>query len=206
MKPILIASNNTHKVEEFKKMFDTHIPGKIKIVTPNQILKEPLEVDENGTSFAANAQLKAEAFLKAGYMACFADDSGLEIDALNGAPGINSARFGGEHGNDALNRAKVIEELKKLNLEKYVARFRCVIYFTDGKSLPYIASGTCDGEIILEERGENGFGYDPIFIPEGYDKTFAELPPEIKNDISHRAKASNMFVEYIKRHINFLGM
>lgn len=197
MRPILIASNNSHKVQEFQNLFLEHLPKQARIITPREILSEELEVEETGTSFAANAELKAKAFFKAGYMPCFADDSGLVIDALDGAPGIHSARFGGIHGDDAQNRKKVIEELRKLKLNEYKARFVCVIYYYDGK-IPYLSQGTCEGKIILEERGANGFGYDPIFIPDGHDKTFAELPAETKNTISHRAKAAKMFIEYLK--------
>lgn len=199
MRPIMIASNNAHKIKEFSDLFLEHIPKKARIIQPSDVLTKPIDVIEDGTSFVANAEKKARAFFKAGYMACFSDDSGLEIDALGGQPGIYSARFAGENATDADNRKKVIEELSKLKLNKYTARFRCVIYYIDDTNLPYIANGICEGEIILEERGENGFGYDPIFIPQGYDKTFAEISAEEKGKISHRGKAAMMFINYLDK-------
>jgi XTP/dITP diphosphohydrolase len=197
VRPILIASNNKHKVGEFEELFRESIHDLARIVTPDSLLKEKLEVEENGTSFGENAAIKAKAFFKAGYMPTFADDSGLEVDILDGAPGIHSARYAGEHGDDVANRHKLIDELKKRGLERTPARFVCVICYIDGE-MPSFSKGVCEGYIITEERGEGGFGYDPIFVPDGYDKTFAELSSEIKNKISHRAIAAKKFISYLK--------
>lgn len=197
MKPILIASGNKHKAEEFDAIFKLYAGNKYKIVTPDTIFDKLPDATENGTSFGANARIKADAFYKACYMASFADDSGLEVDALDGNPGINSARYAGTHGDDAANRKKIIDELKEKGLSESTARFVCVICYVDG-AIPCFSKGICEGKVVTRESGDGGFGYDPIFIPEGYDKTFAELNSEEKNKISHRSVAARKFISYLE--------
>lgn len=191
---ILLASNNSHKLQEFKQIFNSKLEGLIEIITPNSLLNEPLEIEENGKDFKTNAYLKAKGFFDAVKIPVMADDSGFEVDILKGEPGIYSARYSGENATDATNRQKLTRILSELSEEKFAAQFRCVICYYDGKN-EYYSEGIVRGNIILDERGENGFGYDPIFIPDNYKQTFAELPQEIKNKLSHRAKAIENIID-----------
>lgn len=195
---ILLASNNSHKLQEFNQIFKSKFEDLIEIIAPNSLLNELLEIDENGADFHSNALLKAKGFFDAVKIPVMADDSGLEVDILNGEPGIYSARYSGENATDASNRQKLIRILSEKGQEKYPAQFRCVICYYDGK-YEFYSEGIIRGNIILEERGNNGFGYDPIFIPEMYDKTFAELPEATKNQLSHRAKAIENIIEIFKK-------
>jgi non-canonical purine NTP pyrophosphatase (RdgB/HAM1 family) len=192
MKKILIASNNSHKIEEFRQI----LPPDYELKSPSDILKEKLDVAETGNTFRENACLKAKAFHEASGLDTFADDSGLEVDALQGDPGVFSSRFAGENATDKDNRVKLLHEISAIPDSKRTARFVCVICaIIDGK-VEYF-EGKCDGKIIFEEKGSGGFGYDPVFQPAGYEKTFAELDSSIKNSISHRAFASLKFVDYL---------
>jgi XTP/dITP diphosphohydrolase len=148
-----------------------------------------IEVDETGQTYVQNAALKALAFAKATGMLALADDSGLEVDALGGLPGLHSARFAPQPGaQDADRRAYLLERLQG-NPRPWLARFRCVIAVAREAERPRFAEGVCQGEIIPEERGQNGFGYDPIFLIPDLGKTMAELSMEEKNQLSHRARA-----------------
>ena len=183
---ILIGTNNAHKAQEIRDMLPEH-----EIVRPKDIGLE-LDVDENGTTFEENALIKARAFAEASGMVTLADDSGLEVECLNGEPGIYSARYCPKPGaDDADRRQYLLENISKCGAERpWKARFRCeiaVVYPEMNKTLR--ASGTCEGEIIPEERGSNGFGYDPIFYKPELSKTLAELTEEEKNAISHRGNA-----------------
>ena len=169
---------------------------RIKILS--EVLDELFDVVEDGLTLEENAFKKASEYHNLTVLPCFADDTGLEIDALNGEPGVHSARFAGEHGNDAENRKKVLYLLSNFPIEKRTAQFRTVICFYDG-SKPYFIEGICKGKINFDEKGTNGFGYDSIFIPDGSTKTFAEMNPFEKNEISHRGKAIRNFVQFLKK-------
>lgn len=152
------------------------------------------DVEETGTTFAENALLKAEQISKYTGLPALADDSGLCVDALGGAPGIFSARWAGSHGDDHANLQKVLHEIKELTAPSLAAHFTCAVAFVvpsgaQGQDQVVISEGRIDGEIVMEPRGTNGFGYDPIFQPLGYIQTTAELPSEIKDRISHRGQA-----------------
>lgn len=194
---IILGSNNRHKQREIQEMIDSRMPEFVELVLPEDVIAKKIEVEENGESIEENAYIKASAFHDLTKMPCIADDTGLEIDALKGAPGVHSARFADEYGNDAKNRKKVLKLLKDVPLDKRTAQFRTLICFINKDRSRYI-EGVCKGKITFEERGKNGFGYDSIFIPDGYTLTFAEMSPEQKNHISHRGKAIRNFVEFIK--------
>lgn len=181
---LVIASSNQHKIAEMTEILGPH---GIEVISAAELGGMP-EVEENGSTFLANASLKAIAGAKALGCMVLADDSGLEVTALGGAPGIRSARYAGEGGNDGRNLAKLLLNLEGVTDRR--ARFVCVIAVAnpDGSIL-----GHCEGEIrgtiAQAAMGCGGFGYDPAFIPEGYSQTFGELPAEIKNSLSHRANA-----------------
>lgn len=183
-------------MNEIQSMFNELIPSKITIVTPAQLEELPADVIEDGKTLEENAFKKAKEYSERYKLPCFADDTGLEIDALKGKPGVYSARFAGEPANDAENRKKVISLLSDEKISDYKAAFRTVIcYYSSGKAV-YL-EGKCEGSIILEEKGSAGFGYDPIFVPKGFTKTFAEMTSEEKNAISHRRLATEQFIRLI---------
>lgn len=154
------------------------------------------QVEETGVTFLENATLKAVEISEQVPGLVLADDSGLEVDALGGAPGVYSARYAGEEGNDAANNEKLLNELA--GAEGCSARFRCVMVLAeDGEVLAHY-DGAVEGKIIGEKRGEGGFGYDPLFVPEGYEQTFAELGEEVKNGLSHRARAMAKVVGWLE--------
>ena len=194
---LVFASNNAHKLEEVRGI----MPAGIEVLSLHEIGFEA-EIDETGETLEANSLIKAQAvaaFIKVkgerlkvkGIDGVFADDTGLEIEALGGKPGVYSARWAGEA---ASNRKKALAELA--GKENRKAQFRTVItLIKDGKTIQ--VEGVVRGRIATEEYGQGGFGYDPIFIPEGYDKTFGELPAEVKNSISHRARALQCLVKQL---------
>ena len=183
---LIFATHNQHKVEELKKL----LPSNISILSLTDINCHE-EIEETGTTLEENAKLKAN-FIKYKYgLDCFADDSGLEVDALGGSPGVYSARYAGDKKNNEDNIKKIWEELSYKESTK--AQFRTVIASSFG-SKNTIYEGKVIGNLIFEKRGNHGFGYDPIFIPEGYTKTFAELGDAVKNKISHRAMATQKFL------------
>ncbi len=155
-------------------------------------LKEGIEVEvrEEGRSFEENALLKARAYAEASGSAALADDSGLEVDALGGEPGVLSARYAGRHGDDRANIALLLHKLSGVPWERRKARFRCVIAIAGPSGYIELCEGICEGFIAFEPRGSGGFGYDPVFFVPEFGKTMAELPLEVKNKISHRAKAA----------------
>ena len=182
---LLIASNNAGKVREIKAILAPFYP---QIYTPKEIGLD-LDVTEDGDTFEANARLKARAFAQASGMDALADDSGLCVDALDGAPGVYSARFAGEHGDDAANNALLLAKLKGVPDAKRTARFvSCVVlHMQNGEEL--VAQAASEGRILHQAVGEGGFGYDPLFWDERYQKSYAQLTAEQKNAISHRGKA-----------------
>jgi XTP/dITP diphosphohydrolase len=190
---LIIATGNAHKVEEF----DLLLKGLPFDVLSAKSCGGMPEVDENGSTFAANAQIKAEALRKLAPVDAWvmADDSGLEVDALEGAPGIYSARYAGPDASDHDNVVKLLDALKDVPKAERTARFRCVLCVIDHEGYITHYDGSCEGRIDTEVHGDNGFGYDPIFIPDGYSESFAQLGDSIKSQLSHRAKA----VEWMRR-------
>ena len=190
---LVFATNNAHKLEEIKKA----IGSRIEILSLRDAGFEG-SIPETGTTLKMNSHQKASYVHALTGMDCFADDTGLEIDALGGEPGVFSARFAGEDGNSEKNVALVLEKMK--NHTQTSARFKTVItLILDEKE--YYFTGVIEGNIIRERRGNSGFGYDPIFVPQGYDKTFAELPLDTKNEISHRGIASRKLAAFLKEYV-----
>ena len=192
---VVAATQNRHKIEEIEaitKEFDINIISRQEAGAPD------IEIVEDGTTFEENSYKKAFEIMKLTGMPAVADDSGLAVDALDGAPGVYSARFSGPDGDDKANNRKLLELLKDITMEKRTARFVSVItlVFPDGKTI--VCRGECEGHIMFEESGSNGFGYDPLFRPEGYEVSFGQLPAEEKNRISHRAKALILLREKLK--------
>jgi XTP/dITP diphosphohydrolase len=180
---LLLATRNPHKTREFRELLGRGFNVKDLSLFPEIALPE-----ESGRTFEENAALKAIAASQDRQSWVIADDSGLEVDALGGAPGIYSARYAGESASDRNNIDKLLGELRARN-EKRSARFRCVIALARNGRLLGTFEDAVVGEIVDPARGTNGFGYDPIFQPDGFEETFAEMAPELKNEISHRAKA-----------------
>ena len=197
MKHIIIATKNKGKAKEFKQFFAPHCIDAISLL---EISEEIKDIDETGNTFAENAMIKAEEMRDLLQQPILADDSGLEIDALDGRPGIYSARYAGEEKNDQANIDKVLDDLRMVSFTKRTARFVCVLAVARPGHTTIYRTGTCEGFIALSQKGDNGFGYDPIFIPNGYTCTMAELSSEEKNKISHRSKALEKLEEWI-RHL-----
>lgn len=181
---ILIATKNDGKLKEFKQIFEQ----KGIVVKSLKDINDDVEIVENGLSFEENARLKADGYAKSIGIPVIADDSGLEIDALNGRPGIFSARYAGDH-NDAANNAKVLSELGGIPDEKRTATFHSTVVVRKPDGSELVANGNLRGRILAVPRGDNGFGYDPLFFVEAKNKTLAEMTREEKNKISHRALA-----------------
>jgi XTP/dITP diphosphohydrolase len=190
MQQLVFATNNAHKLEEVADK----VAGKVKLLSLNDIGCHD-EIDETGTTFQENASIKSYYIYQKYNLNCFGDDSGLEIDALNGEPGVYSARYAGEHGNHQANMDKVLEKLKDKTDRS--ARFRTVISLI-WEGTEYFFEGTVNGTIRHERSGTAGFGYDPIFQPDGYDITFAEMSMAEKNNISHRAIAVGKLIEFLQ--------
>lgn len=184
-KKLLLASRNQHKLVELQQMLHDL---DIEVLSLDDVSDMP-PIDEDGDTFVANASKKARlTAIHTGY-ATLADDSGLVVDALGGQPGIYSARFAGEEADDLKNNKKLLQMMSGLEDDKRRARFVCVIAISDPDGNIQTAEGKCEGYIGYKEQGAGGFGYDPLFIPDGYTKTFAELSSEEKNHISHRGQA-----------------
>jgi XTP/dITP diphosphohydrolase len=181
---ILLASGNSHKIEELRAILS---PRGIRLLSAYEAGVTLPEVLEDGVSFTENAVKKALQTSRALGMAVLADDSGLEVDALHGEPGVYSARYAGEGGNDGRNVQKLLRKLETCDDRR--ARFVCVIAVASPEGLAGTAEGEIRGRINHRPSGTGGFGYDPVFIPEGFQETFAELPEERKNQLSHRARA-----------------
>ena len=189
-----------------KLFFGTNNPGKLKEIQDMlgaryevlsfRDLDEPIDVEETEITFEGNAALKAKAFFEHTGLPCFADDSGLEVDALGGAPGVFSARYSGPEATNASNNAKLLEEMDGKSDRR--ARYRVVIAFYDGKAMRFF-EGKVEGRILESPRGTGGFGYDPLFQPEGYDISFGEMPAEEKHAISHRGNAVRALLDWLER-------
>ncbi|MDA0792238.1 MAG: non-canonical purine NTP diphosphatase [Bacteroidetes bacterium] len=190
---LVFATHNDHKVLELRQL----LPPQIKLYSLTDIGCHE-EIPETGNTLEANAKIKAD-FVKYKYgLDCFADDSGLEIEVLGGAPGVHSARFAGEQKDNEANINKVWQKLSGQSNSE--ACFKTLI-FAHIHNQSYSFEGRVDGNIIRERKGDGGFGYDPIFVPKGYDKTFAELGESIKNQISHRAKATASLLSTLQHMI-----
>lgn len=193
---LVFATHNNNKLEEVKQLLPPHI----ELLSLNDIGCTE-EIEETGNTLEENAYIKAR-YVKTHYgLNCFADDSGLEIDALDGAPGVISARYAGPQKDNEANILKVRENLKNHSIK--TAQFRTVIALCI-EDVEWDCEGVVRGALIDEKRGEGGFGYDPIFIPQGHDQTFAQLGSEVKNKISHRAKATQLFLSKLKEIIDSL--
>lgn len=191
MKKLVFSTNNEHKLEEVRAILDKHY----QILSLKDI-GDNTDIPETGTTLEENAMIKADFLWNKYKCNCFADDTGLEVEALDNAPGVYSARYAGEQKNSADNVAKLLHELE--GKENRKARFRTVIaLIKDGKR--YLFEGKVEGVITLSPHGSAGFGYDPIFKPDGYDHTFAELGLDVKSQISHRAKAVQELALFLKK-------
>lgn len=191
---IIFASQNQNKIREISSLLPEHIKLSGLDAEKYPVFKE--ELPETGDTLEANALQKARFVLQHTGKACFADDTGLEIFSLDGRPGVYSARYAGEAKNAADNMAKILSEMK--DCKDRSARFRTVIAFVDGKH-EHLFEGIVAGRIIEEKRGVKGFGYDPIFVPDGFLKAFAEMELEEKNSVSHRGRAIRKFVDFISK-------
>ncbi len=186
MPKLLLATTNQGKAREYRHLLEG-LP--FQLVTPAEAGID-MNVDERYGTFEENARLKATSYASLSRLIALADDSGLEVDALGGAPGIRSARFAGDEADDKDRVQHLLARLKEVPWEKRTARFRCVIAIATPEGRTELCHGECPGVIAFEPKGDNGFGYDPAFYLPEFGKTMAELPPEIKNQVSHRAKAA----------------
>ncbi|MFP6898585.1 MAG: RdgB/HAM1 family non-canonical purine NTP pyrophosphatase [Roseibacillus sp.] len=190
---IIIATRNSHKTEEI-----TSILGNSFVVTDLTAMPEAPEVEETGTTFLENATLKAVAISRLTDALVLADDSGLEVDALGGQPGVYSARFAGSGAGVQANNQKLVADLAAVPAEQRTARFRCVMVAAQAGNVLADFEGTVEGRMLERPRGEAGFGYDPLFVPEGYQQSFAELGTTVKNSFSHRARAMKQVVTWLR--------
>lgn len=193
MKEIVIASGNKGKIAEFKTLFKQK---NIKVLSLADLTVDIPEIEETGDSFSENAQIKAETVANLIKAPVIADDSGLVIDALDGRPGVYSARYAGEPTDDIKNYERILQEMKFVDNIERTARFVAVLAFARPNKSTVYFEGHCEGKITSEPVGEFGFGYDPIFIPEGYKQTMAQLTEDEKNKISHRYHALQKLSEW----------
>ena len=197
---IVFASGNQHKINEFGAIIKKHIPDIELISMKDAGIFD--DIVEDGATFEENAMIKAKAVAKHGFIGV-GDDSGLSVEALLGAPGIYSARYAGEHGNDKNNNLKLLADMQ--GVENRAGAFVCTIACAFPSDMPYnnfCVRGECEGIILDEEKGEGGFGYDPLFFVEKCGKTYAELSSDDKNQISHRAVATKLFAEKFVEELN----
>jgi len=186
MQALLLATTNRHKLEEYRAIF-SDLPFTMLSLYDVHL---DIHVEETGATFAENAELKARVYAQASGLLALADDSGLEIDALGGAPGVYSARFAGQETSYEERFRLILERLGDLPVEQRAARFRCAIAIAEPAGHCHLVEGAVEGVIAASPRGSQGFGYDPIFLVPELGKTFAELAPEQKNRISHRGRAA----------------
>lgn len=193
MNKIIFASQNKGKVKEVVQILNGL---DIEIISLSD-MNEQIEIIEDGDSFEANALIKAKQVYNKFNIPTIADDSGLVVEQLNGAPGIYSARYAGEEGNDEANNKKLLDELKNYPVP-HIGKFVCAAVYYDGEEV-HTAIGEFNGRIIDEEHGTHGFGYDPLFVPDGYSITSAEMKPALKNTISHRFNAFNKLKKILNK-------
>lgn len=182
---IVIASGNRGKIREIRDLFGD-LPADWISMTE---LGDPPEIEETGSTFHANALLKAQGIAEWAGLPALADDSGLVVDALDGAPGVWSARFAGPDASDDDNTSLLLDRLKDVPDEQRTARFKAVVLLFEPGREPLVGNGTCEGRIARQPAGSHGFGYDPVFVPDGETQTFGELGSEVKSRVSHRARA-----------------
>lgn len=198
MKKLLVATRNKGKLKELEELLS---PLGIEVLSLADVPPIP-EIEEDGDSFTANAIKKAQETSRLTGYVCLADDSGLVVDALGGQPGIYSARFAGENASDEENNDKLLKLMKDIEERDRTARFVCVIAVADTNGKTATVEGICEGRIGFTPQGENGFGYDPLFIPEGFDKSFAQLSSKEKQNISHRGQALRKAIPVITSFID----
>jgi len=201
---VLLATRNQGKIVEFRRILDALAPGEIELVGLEEF-PDLHDVDETGSTFQENALLKAREMSEATGLPAIADDSGLCVDALNGDPGIFSARWAGEHGNDKANLEKVLDQLKDVPDAERTAYFICVaaLYLPDGRT--HCEEGRFLGSILRSPVGENGFGYDPIFQPDGLTISSAQMSSDEKDAMSHRGKALRAIAPHVMKALKSLG-
>lgn len=191
---IVLATRNPGKIAELRALL-ADLP--VELVSAAEVAGAP-EVEEDAPTLEGNARKKAQALRLHTGLPALADDTGLEVDALGGAPGVRSARFAGPHADDAANRARLLRDLD--GAADRAARFRTVLAFADGEAVRFF-EGVCEGRVTDAERGEGGFGYDALFQPEGETRTFAEMPAEAKNAVSHRGRALRAFADFLHERL-----
>ena len=191
LKELVIASHNKGKIEEFEKMLE---PYGVKIYSATDL--DLPDVEETGTTFVENAILKAETLAKICNKPCLADDSGLCVDALDGRPGVYSARYAPNRDFDKA-MTMLVDEIKKTGSNDWSAHFSCVLALKEPDKEVKLFEGRVDGKIVAEKRGQNGFGFDPVFLPDGHERTFAEMTSEEKKQMSHRGRAVAKFLQQV---------
>ena len=195
---IVLATRNKNKVEEIReilKMYlDNEVFSQIELLSSADF--QIPEIEEDGETYEENALKKAREVYKFTKLPSLADDSGIEVEILGGRPGVFSARYAGEGATDEENNKKLLKELENVPIEKRKAKFKCVIAYVDSVE-ERIFYGETSGKVIFEPLGDGGFGYDPLFLPDGFGLTYAQLPGEVKNRISHRSKALQKFAEFL---------
>lgn len=196
-KTLLIGSNNPGKAKELAELLEG-LPWEVKSLRDFPSVPEP---EETGTTFEENALLKARYFVERFNVAVLADDSGLAVDALNGAPGVYSARYAGEPADHAKNNEKLLDDLADFAWHERTARFICCAVFLEPSAEAHIEYGTVEGHIAMECFGEEGFGYDPLFVPSGHDRTFGEMDNAKKHTLSHRGEALKKLRAYLESQV-----
>lgn len=191
MNDLIFATHNQNKTDEIRAILPQYNLQSLADIGFTE------EIEETGKTLKENALIKAQTIFDKLGKPCFADDTGLEVHALGGAPGVYSARYSGKDANSEKNMDKLLSELSAKHDRS--AAFKTVIAYIDENGAPHFFEGTVEGEIIFEKRGERGFGYDPLFVPAGYEQTFAQMTPIQKNEISHRSRAVALFVSYLRR-------
>lgn len=192
---LILATNNQHKLTEFRRVLD---PIGVTVISQNEA-GISVDVEETGKTFEENAKLKADAIYQLTELPTVADDSGLEVDILDNAPGVYTARYAGENATDADRYNKLLGEMKAVKDADRTARFVCVLHYIDSDGVGHSMRGECFGKIGYEPKGANGFGYDPVFMVGS--KSFSELLPEEKDAVSHRGKALQMLADLIQKQI-----
>jgi XTP/dITP diphosphohydrolase len=195
---IVLATRNKNKVEEIREILKMYLGDEIfsQIELLSSADFQIPEIEEDGETYEENALKKAREVYKFTKLPSLADDSGIEVEILGGRPGVFSARYAGEGATDEENNKKLLKELENVPIEKRKAKFKCVIAYVDSVE-ERIFYGETSGKVIFEPLGDGGFGYDPLFLPDGFDLTYAQLPGEVKNRISHRSKALKKFAEFL---------
>ena len=196
---VVVASRNAHKIEEIRRiLIDAGLDAEL---LGTDAFPDMPDVEETGSTFAANALLKAQAVAEFTGLPAIADDSGLCVDALNGMPGVLSARWCGHHGDDAANLDLVLRQIAHVPVERRGASFHCAAAFVMPAGAEHVVEGVLEGRLIDVPRGENGFGYDPIFVPVGESRTTAEMSPAEKDAISHRGRAFTALIPLVADHL-----